>query len=134
MAYTFDIKLFSDLYKEVHGFRPSGMHTFYTAPPEIKQILWDRLLDEHEAELDRYHAHQEKQIKDFEALIESTIELGARTRPTAIEWILDAECLDKDSLAYGHGYITYCLDLPGTYLTEEFNSYAKKHRTKVFGE
>ena len=41
--YTYSDELFSDLYKDVYGFRPRG-HEFFTACPERKQEIWDQIL------------------------------------------------------------------------------------------
>ena len=46
-TFTFDIALFSDLYKDAHGFRPGYDHRFYQdkTTDEERQIIWNITLD-----------------------------------------------------------------------------------------
>ena len=100
MAYTFDENIFSDLYKEVNGFRPRG-HEFYSASDERKQEIWDQLLVEHEEELLNSAREDLDAQRRFEKLVNETIEMGAGDRATALRWIADAEGFDAYDAAYG---------------------------------
>ena len=42
-TYTYEETLYSDFHKDVYGFRPGNSDSFYTASPDIKQVIWDQL-------------------------------------------------------------------------------------------
>jgi hypothetical protein len=125
MNYTYDEEVFSDLYKDTFGFRPRG-HEFWTAAPERKQEIWDRLCGAHENEMKRYHEEQQRSINEFEELVSNTLAYGnSADRETAIRWILqtidDQEMLEQ----YGSAYACYHFNLPYSY-EKEFDAAQKK--------
>jgi hypothetical protein len=59
--YTFDMNAFSDLHKDVYGYRPSiDNHPFYSASNAERQIIWDNMVDE----LDHVIACEERREKE----------------------------------------------------------------------
>tara|TARA_B100000925_G_scaffold262633_1_gene220054 strand:+ start:348 stop:743 length:396 start_codon:yes stop_codon:yes gene_type:complete len=88
--YTFEDNLFSDLHKEVYGFRPR-YHRYYEASDNEKQNIWDDLVDE----MDQAVADARQVVKDainrFEDRIADVIKIGAGDRKTALRWITSNE-------------------------------------------
>lgn len=109
--FTYDEDLFSDLFKDANGFRPRS-HRFYDASPAEKQVIWDGLLEDLEAENIRYEEERKRNVADFEKLVEQNIQMGASDRKTAIQWLVDAEGDDF----YDEGYFHYCYGLPYGYV------------------
>lgn len=89
-TFTYDEDTFSDLYKDVYGFRPRG-HRFYDATPEEKQEIWDDLCDSLDREIINDRRRYWEAGVRFEKRVEETIKAGAGDRETAIRWIKDAE-------------------------------------------
>ena len=116
--YTFDMELFSDFYKDTFGFRPRG-HIFYSdiTTDDERQRIWDGLMEDHDAEMDRYERQQNADVESFEILIDKMIGLGASCRKTAIRWITENfDKYDRES-----GYLIYYYNLPFSY-KEEFDA------------
>lgn len=112
MAFTYDEDIFSDLYKDVYGFRPRS-HRFYDASPAEKQAIWDDLLVELDREVQAQRELEESNIVDFERLVAQNIEMGAVDRKTAVKWMIDAE---DDLYAEGDlDYFKYLYGLPYGY-------------------
>ncbi len=88
--FTYCEDTYSDLYKEVNGFRPRNTR-FFDATPEEKQRIWDSLLEDLDVENQRIQEAEQENIADFEKLVQQNIELGAGDRKTAIQWLIDAE-------------------------------------------
>ena len=115
MAYTYEENIFSDLYKDVNGFRPR-QHEFYDAKPARKQVIWDNMLTELGEVMEAEQNKRDEKVVEFEALIVRTIESGAVDRIQAIEWLRHAE--DDDYMKYDDGYFEYTYGLPYGYLKE----------------
>jgi hypothetical protein len=105
--YTYDEELFSDLYKEVNGFRPR-QHEFYDASPARKQEIWVSLCEDSDAEVDYQLARQKEAIADFDALVEKTRQMGAVTSKNAVKWLVDAEGEDF----WDYGMMEYQFGIP----------------------
>lgn len=90
MAYTFDDNTFSDLHKEVYGFRPRGHH-YDIASNDEKQKIWDELCEELEANNLVEQEQTIKAVARFEARIADVIELGAGNRTNALLWMVGTE-------------------------------------------
>ena len=90
--YDFDENIVSDLFKDAHGFRPSGSFwvTWEKASNLRKQIIWDDLIDELNLSVDRERRERERALDRFEGLVSKTIENGAADRETAIRWIVES--------------------------------------------
>lgn len=105
-------ELYSDLYKDVNGSRPSmnAMYQFNSLSHVEKQAEWDRLvakLASNEAE----RAIDDKNAVDaFEQRIAETIKAGAGDRITAIRWILDS--LGDSTVYQDVEYGCYLLNIP----------------------
>jgi len=98
--YTYDSELFSDLFKDVNGFRPRDHEFYSTNDPDVKQEIWDSYIASIEEENLRIELSRTESIKKFNGLIKKTINLGAGNFKTAVRWILDgAGVMHKDRLA-----------------------------------
>ena len=90
MTYTFDTQAFSDLYKEVNGFRPYSFHDFYGSDDFEKQHIWDMFI--HQAEIQR-KADQDQvasAVVGWLDEIDTMMSNGAEAFNDAVEWIVDA--------------------------------------------
>lgn len=110
--YTYDEQIFSDLYKDVYGFRPRS-HRFYddNATPDQKQAIWDDLLEDLDRENREYEERRNRAITDFEALVGRTMQDNEINRAAAIRWLMDAE----DDPYMDEDYFRYTYDLPFGY-------------------
>ena len=84
--YTFDDNIFSDLHKEVYGFRPR-YHRYYESSNDEKQKIWDDLVDEMDQAVADARQIVKEAIGRFEDRIEDVIKIGAGDRKTALRWI-----------------------------------------------
>lgn len=115
----FDNDLYSDLYKDVYGFRPysAAYRAWVNMSDAEKQEHWDGLvaqlvtLEEEEAK-----KAQEAAIIRFEERITNTIAIGARDRKAALKWIYDAECGSCMGDTPDWDYLCYLMNLPYGYL------------------
>lgn len=89
----FDADVFSDLFKDAHGFRPrmdlSGMDA------EALDALWTQTLDALDDTLRREDAMEEMAIANLEQRIADAMLLGAADRETALRWMMQAEGTDE---------------------------------------
>lgn len=113
--FTFDFDTFSDLYKDVNGFRPRG-HEFYDADTtdERRQEIWDFYCQQLDEELERQKAEQAEAVVHFEAKLEELIALGAGDRENALRWLRDAQ--SESDRRYGNEYLEYFYNLPFGYI------------------
>lgn len=96
---------YSDLHKDVYGFRPRN-NRFLDATPEEQEKMWDYLLEENDRVMKEDEEREIRSDKEFENGIKMVMEIGAPDRETAIRWILSNE-LDEYDLRYGFDYIRY---------------------------
>jgi len=103
MNFTYDDNIFSDLYKDAHGFRPSN-HEFYTASPAVKQAIWDNLLMDLEVEVAREKRMQSEAVEEYKRLVKKTIAMGAGNIETAVQWLMQSDDVqgDQDYFKYLH--------------------------------
>jgi len=102
-----------ETYKEVNGIRPRWMDMDSMSTQELQDTM-DRLDVEAEEEYKRDQEDKRLAIVEFEALVEKSIEMGARDRDQAIEWLRQAEGEDdyplNESMEYAYnipyGYIS----------------------------
>jgi len=113
-AYTFDSAVYSDLFKDVYGFRPRGKDVFSWSSKidSEKQAEWDGLVKAAEKAIDQERQDEEMAAEAFEAKIENLIASGANNRSTAIRWLMDAHDCGNDS-----DYLEFQLGLPYGYLS-----------------
>ena len=110
-AHTFDENLYSDLHKDVYGFRPRSWDKFYDSTDAEKQRIWDNLLESHEAEM-KYHAAVQKQnAEELKQRVKTLVQSGAGDVDTAAKWILEAEDMDEYDLYHGLSYVSYLYDI-----------------------
>ena len=93
MTFTYSDDCFSDLHKDVYGFRPRGplMDNWNAMNANQKQTLWDCLCEELEDNIKAEKAAEVVAIEKFEARIQDVIELGAGNRTNALLWITGTE-------------------------------------------
>ena len=84
---------FSDLWKEVHGFRPRGdlMDEWNARTSRQKQELWNALCDQLEANMKHEKIAEEKAVAEFKERIEQAQAWGARDYFDALRWITGCE-------------------------------------------
>ena len=91
--YTYTTDLFSDLHKDVYGYRPRGaaMEDWNSRTPRQKNELFNALCDELE-EVTRDEKRQaDRNLMEFTGEILNMIELGAKDRETALRWMTQEE-------------------------------------------
>ena len=93
MTFTYSDDCFSDLHKDVYGFRPRGslMDDWNDRTPRQKQELWNALCDELEANTIFEKQQAENAVAKFEARVKDVIELGAGNRTNALLWMTSSE-------------------------------------------
>ena len=93
MEFTYCDNTFSDLFKEVNGFRPRGqlMEDWEDRTPRQKQELWNALGDELADNEKAERKLEKERVATFEARIQDVIGLGAGDRETALRWIASQE-------------------------------------------
>ena len=89
----FDYDTFSDLHKDVHGFRPSEifMKNVKRFSDQERDDLWEALCIQLEENTKAEKAQEEADVAKFEARIQDVIELGAGNRFNALLWITGTE-------------------------------------------
>lgn len=114
MAYNFDENTVSDLHKDARGYRPREYFwaEWNNATDMDRQAIWDGLIRELNAEIERERSMEAQAILSFQARICETRALGAATDEEAVRWILEAEGLDEHDLAYGADYVAWHFGLP----------------------
>jgi len=93
MTFTYSDDCFSDLHKDVYGFRPRGiiMENWDSMKPAQKQARWDQLCEELAAN-NKFEKEQEvKAVARFQARVQDVIELGAGNYTNALLWIVGTE-------------------------------------------
>ena len=91
--YTYTTDLFSDLHKDVYGYRPRGaaMEDWNSRTPRQKNELFNALCDELE-EVTRDEKRQaDRNLMEFTGEFLNMIELGAKDRETALRWMTQEE-------------------------------------------
>lgn len=105
------LEIIVNQHKDIYGFKPRGDAFARYAAMTYEQLV--KVADEFEiavvAAINEDKERENRAVVKFEQLIVDTIELGAKDRQTAIDWILQAE--DVDDL----GYLEYKFGLPYNY-------------------
>lgn len=93
MTFTYSDDCFSDLHKDVYGFRPRGvlMDEWDMMGPTRKQARWDELCAQLEANTKLELERAAEDVERFEARVQDVIGLGANDRKTALSWITGSE-------------------------------------------
>ena len=119
MSYTYDDRIFSDLWKEAYGYRPSAdvQASWNTSTPSQKQLCWDLLADEVDRKYEEEEAAKDAALAEFENTISNLRRSGAGSCNTAMRWyveslIADGDISHQDLEFYGSGFVCYTLGLP----------------------
>lgn len=112
MAYTFSTELFSDLHKDVYGFRPRG-HWFYDASTtdEQRQEEWDYLCKRLGEQIDEDNAAKAKALSDLHTRVADLRTKGAADDHQALKWIVQGLNPSQSDLWYGGDWVCYELGL-----------------------
>ena len=91
--FTYSDETFSDLHKDVHGFRPRGilMDEWNDRTPRQKQELWNALCDQLEENTKHEKLAEEKAVDEFKERINQAQIWGARDYWDALRWITGCE-------------------------------------------
>ena len=91
--FTYSDDCFSDLFKDVNGFRPRGslMDDWNDRTPRQKQELWNALCDELEENNKREKDEAAEAVDAFENTVQTFITLGAKDRVNALRWMTQNE-------------------------------------------
>jgi len=91
--FTFSNDCFSDLHKEVYGFRPRGMmmKNWQDMNAKQKETLWNCLCEELEDKIKHEKIAEEKAVAEFKERIEQAQVWGARDYFDALRWITGCE-------------------------------------------
>lgn len=110
--YTFSTELFSDLHKDVYGYRPR-QHWFYDTDTtdEERQKEWDYLIEQLDLQIEEDRKVKAQRLKALELDIAKNIALGAGDRETAIRWIVQSLNPHSTDLMYGGEWVCYELGL-----------------------
>ena len=87
--FTYSTDLFSDLHKDVYGYRPRGtaMKDWNSRTPRQKNELFNALCDELEVVTHDEKRQADRNLMEFTGEILNMIELGAKDRETALRWM-----------------------------------------------
>ena len=90
--FTFDYDLYSDLHKDAYGFRPRHSRFYDDATTdEERQEMWDWACRDLDIAIEEERQAKLRAEADFKALVQKTIELGARDEETALRWLTSDE-------------------------------------------
>lgn len=103
----FDAQIWSDLYKDAHGFRPRFDLSDYTAA-EL-DALWERTCEALSATMAEDAAREAACVKAFHGRVEGMVADFSITPATALRWMVQA---DEVHLDQGWGYACYIWGLP----------------------
>lgn len=111
-VYTFSVELYSDLYKDAMGCRPS-MNTyrnFLAMSDAGKQAEWDNLCSFVEDNIEREKADRAAAIVAFKSELADVMKAGAPDEDTALRWMIQVEEYmdneqDIESFVYFRGFL-----------------------------
>ena len=110
--YTFSTELFSDLYKDVYGFRPRG-HWFYDAntTDEERQTEWDYLCKRLGEIMQEENDANAKALDELRAHVSELRAAGAVDDQQALKWIVQSLNPTQQDLWYGGEWVCYEIGL-----------------------
>ena len=93
MAYTFSNELISDLHKDARGYRPDGgwMYVWENQTDKAKQVIWDMLCEELEANMAAQKEAEEKALTEFRGKIRQIMDLVSCKWHDALRHLMVAE-------------------------------------------
>lgn len=101
------IQIYSDFHKEAYGSRPRGINYHEFTLEELKADFkyFGEICEENSiAEA----AAEKVAIREFAALVDKTISLGANDRKTALKWLFEGSELsawEVDHFVWGYGFL-----------------------------
>jgi len=130
--FTYDASIVSDLHKDARGYRPSSdfWAMWNEALPAGKQLIWDNLIEDFDAEQANEKRMQDLAIHNFENEVADCLALGAKDRKTAIKWIVQGLNLSQSDLVYGGSFVCHKIGLPYT-MEGVFNGVCKELRLQL---
>ena len=93
MEFTYSDDCFSDLHKDVYGYRPRGilMDEWIDRTPRQKQELWNALCDQLEENNAREKQIEAMKVEEFKERIHQAQTWGAHDYWDALRWITGCE-------------------------------------------
>lgn len=112
MTYSFSTELFSDLHKDVYGFRPRG-HWFYdeATTDDERQAEWDYLVHRLDQQIEEDNAEKAANLEAFRIQVKQNLALGAKDEQEAIRWVVESLNPHPVDLSYGGDWVCYELGL-----------------------
>lgn len=112
MTYTFSTELFSDLHKDVYGFRPRG-HWFYDAntTDQERQEEWDYLCKRLGEQIDEENVRKAEALANLHKQVGELRAAGAESDKQALKWIVQSLNPSLSDLWYGGEWVCYKLGL-----------------------
>jgi len=101
---------FSDMYKDLHGFRPKHIDTS-TWTEEKFEKEFEEMSAAISIQIDEEREFQNNNVIAFEERVAKVIATGAGDRETALRWIHEAENSNGDS-----DYLCFLMNIPYGYL------------------
>jgi hypothetical protein len=127
--YSYSVELFSDLHKDVNGFRPRGHQFYEVSDPDHPsynqdeaQKIWNYYTEQWERNLEWEKKQRILAEEEFEQWVSDMIDMGAGDRNTAIRWAIDTYSPDDDI-----DYIVWDLNLPHKYYVEFMGTVYKEY-------
>ena len=100
---------YSDMYKDVHGFRPRHLN-LDAMTVEVLMSSLAKLEVELKETIAREKQERENAIVEFEATITRLVENGADDRQTAIRWLMQGHDTEDTQ------YLEYLFNIPFNYI------------------
>ena len=88
--------VYSDFYKEVHGFRPRGGSDEQWNSQEWLEGAIDDLRGYAKIAFAQQAEEEANAVAQFERLVSDMIAMGARDRETALRWVMDVNDVGND--------------------------------------
>lgn len=112
MTYTFSTELFSDLFKDVNGFRPRG-HWFYdeSTTDDERQAEWDYLCDRLKMQNIEEEATKAANLEALRVQVQQNMTYGAKDEQEALRWVVLSLNPTYQDLCYGGEWVCYELGL-----------------------
>lgn len=114
---SFDGSVFSDLHKDVYGFRPRYINF---SNIEEFNIEFEYLIETNNRQIEEEAAAQAKRVSEFETHVEKLAELLNNNNREDLLWVVvDAEGIDREDIKfYGWERFEFELDLPYGYINK----------------
>jgi hypothetical protein len=94
-----DYSAFSDLFKDVNGFRPRGALIEFESVEDYNRQM-DRLVEDLEQNMADEARAEDQALRDFNAYIDGLVADFGVSRGTVVRWDMEAEGIDNDDFGY----------------------------------